>query len=130
MPGMDSAAKASLQIRVLQRGAPRMFQPIVDARHDIASAIRCIETAVPIGEAALGGAELNKLVLVQIEGPHTIDRRGHFLPIGAHILHRRSADRAGNAREALQAGAVIVDGSLHKLIPILAGCNLVELFCR
>ena len=65
--------------------------------------------------------KLNKLALLQIEGANAVDRRCDLLPVCAHVLHRRSAHRAGNARKALQTCTIALQSPLDKLIPILAG---------
>jgi hypothetical protein len=46
----------------------------------------------------------------------------YFLPISTHVLHGRSADRAGDAGEALDSGAVRRDSVRYQAIPVFSGC--------
>jgi putative YphP/YqiW family bacilliredoxin len=69
-------------------------------------------------------------MLLQVEGPHAFDGRGHLLPVGAHILHRCPAHRAGNARQALDARAILQHRPLHKSVPVFAGRNAIDPLLR
>src|SRR3989442_1164271 len=48
---------------------------------------------------------------------------GDLLPVGAHVLYRRPADRARNARQALDPCPAALPHVLHERVPIDAGAG-------
>ena len=65
-------------------------------------------------------------MIAQIEGAHALDGRSDLLPVCADVLHRRSAHRAGNSRQALDARAVFLNGALNEGVPILACSDAID----
>jgi hypothetical protein len=103
-----------------------MRKAIANTCHRVPSAICFIEAAPSIGEPTINSGELHECVLLEIERPHPLDHCRHFLTVGADVLHRRSTRGSWNTCKALKAGAIILDGALHKLVPVFAGCDLIE----
>ena len=81
-------------------------------------------------ELAIGIGERLDLERLQVEDAHLLNRLGNLLAIGADILHRRSAHGAGDSGQALDAGGVVGDGSLHEAVPILAGSDAKHSLAR
>src|SRR5262249_13769400 len=79
-----------------------------------------VENALSIAETASLGAQLPHLEIPLIEHLNFSDGVRDFLPIGADILHRSSADAAGNAAQAFDAGAVAGYRARYESVPFLA----------
>ena len=75
-----------------------------DREHDPAAG-RALEHARAVREAAVGGGELLDRAGVAVIDAHGDDRVRDLLPVGADVLDRGGADRAGDAGQALDAGA-------------------------
>jgi len=118
--------KRSLQIRVAHGGRTAGGEPIVHAGDNIATTINRVESAAAVAKAALCHWKLDKAAFLKVEGPHPLNRRGDFLTVSAHILHRRPAHRAGDAGQALDARAVVVDCALDEAVPVFACRNLIN----
>src|SRR6185437_8655755 len=99
-----------------------------DAQNDVTPALAGVEDAGAVGEAAGRIAKLVQMAILQVNGLHAFDGPRNFLAVGAHILHRRPAHAAGNAAEALDAGAVAGYGASHKPVPLLAGSDVENEF--
>src|SRR5690349_10011636 len=114
-----AAGKVFFQVGVLEPRLARGSERKSDAQDDVAAAL-----AGAVGEAAGRIAKLAPMAILQVNGLHAFDDLRDFLAIGAHILHRRPAHAAGNAAEALDAGAVAGYGASHKPVPLLAGSDV------
>ena len=90
-----------------------------DREHDPAAG-GALERARAIGEAAGVGGQLLDHVALAVEHAHRHDRLGHLLPVGADVLDRRRADRAGDARQALHAREPLGHAARHEPLPLLA----------
>ena len=89
-----------------------------DREHDPAPGV-ALERARAVGEAAVGGRELGDLAGRAVERAHGRDRLGDLLAVGADVLDRRRADRAGDARQALDAREPLGDAARHERLPLL-----------
>ena len=49
---------------------------------------------------------------------------GDLQPVGADVLDRRGADRAGNQRQVFQPRPALRQRPLHEVMPVLAGAGL------
>src|SRR5262252_4493164 len=87
---------------------------------DVAAALGRIENAFPITETAGLGTEFPHFEISLIEHLNFSDGVRNFLPIGADILHRSSANAAGNSAQAFHAGAVARYRPRHETIPFFA----------
>jgi len=64
---------------------------------------------------------MNHFLRYEVEGVNTYYAVRNLLAIGADVLHGRSANAAGNARETFDAGGVVLDGSADGGIPFDSG---------
>jgi len=58
--------------------------------------MRRIENAFAVGEFAITVSEIDKLKTFPVKASNICDRLRNFLPIRAHVLNRRTADKAGD----------------------------------
>src|SRR6202034_4779152 len=79
-----------------------------------------IEAAAAIRKATVGVAEIDPGMGVAVEGAHGADGARDLLSIGAHVLHRRAADGAGNAAETFDSGESGIDAAGDERIPAFA----------
>ncbi|MNN43881.1 hypothetical protein D3C81_1581440 [compost metagenome] len=77
-----------------------------------------------VGELALVGAKLAQLAARAIQRHQAVQHILELDAVGADVLHRRRADRAGNQAEVLQPGQPLLQGPLHERMPGLAGFGL------
>jgi hypothetical protein len=115
------------EVRVGEVRSSRGVEAEGDCCDDIAAAVRCVEDASAVGEAALGVGEVDELHGFEIEYADGSDSFGDLLAVGADVLDRGSADGAGNAREAFDtADSLFADGE-NEVVPLDAcGDDLVE----
>ena len=100
-------------------GTPSARSAKVHAEHQ--PAIRSVlERAVAVAEPARCRGELDDVQRLAIHGAHRNDRLGHVLSIGADVLDRCRARKAGNSRKALEAGQSAPHGLGDHAIPGLA----------
>ncbi|MOA23232.1 hypothetical protein D3C78_1438390 [compost metagenome] len=83
-----------------------------------------LEAAMAVGELALVGAKLAQLAARAIQRHQAVQHILELDAVGADVLHRRRADRAGNQAEVLQTGQPLLQGPLHEGMPGLAGLGL------
>ena len=110
--------KIPLQVGVTDARRAVLAQCESYLQNDVAPALRRIEQAGAIGEAALGVGERLDLERLQVERPHFDDGLGNFLPVRTHVLHRSSAHRAGNSAKTFQPGTIGIDGLRDQRVPI------------
>src|SRR5947208_5846528 len=101
-------------------------EPIGDAENDETSALSCIEDAGAIAECAGLATEFPHLPVLEIEHLDRFDRLGNILSIRAHILHWGAAHAAGNAAEALDAGALCLHRLGYEVVPRLSRAGVEE----
>src|ERR1035438_5255990 len=89
-------------------------------QNDVTVAVRSIEDAGAVSKTALCIREGPNFESLQVENSYLANGLGDLLAIGADILHRRAAHRAGNTAQALQPGAVGIYGLRHQRVPIHA----------
>ena len=90
--------------------APSRAQLEFHARDDEAVEIVALESAGAVAEPAVAHwSSCTTLERVAIHGLDTGDGAGHFLSVGADVLHRRAADLTRNSRQALEPCAVSRD---------------------
>src|SRR5208337_473120 len=70
---------------------------------DVPIAFRSVEDAGAIGETAIRVRQRPAFHRAQIERPYFPNGLSNFLAIGADVLHRRAANRAGNSAKTFQA---------------------------
>src|SRR5205807_6578730 len=98
-------------------------EPQRDLEHDIAIPIRALEPAVPIPEGTFPCGEGPALERGPIETHDAHQTLGDLLPVGAHVLYRRAADRPGDPRQALDSGPAACHYGLHQPVPIHPGAG-------
>src|SRR2546429_7917956 len=98
-------------------------EPQRDLEHDIPPSVRALEPAVPIPEGTFPCGEGPALERGAVEAFDAHQALGDLLPIGAHVLYRRAADRARNARQALDPCPAALHHVLHERVPIDAGAG-------
>ncbi|MNS79888.1 hypothetical protein D3C72_1135520 [compost metagenome] len=83
-----------------------------------------LEQAVAVGEVAFFEGEIAQLAGLAIQrgeaGEYILDLDA----VGTDVLHRRSANRAGNQAEVFQPGESLRQRVLHKRMPRLARFRL------
>ncbi len=122
----DRDVQRAGQLGVAHRPRPvRGGQAVGDAQHDVPGGV-ALEGARAVGERARLGRQVPELAVRAVPHPDARDRLGDVLAVGADVLDRRRADRAGDAREALDAGATAGDAALHERVPRLAGGDVQE----
>ncbi len=80
-----------------------------------------LEPAGAVAEAAVGDGEGAVRRLDAVPAAHGGDRVGDLLAVGADVLHRGGADRAGDAGERLDAHPALLDRPGDQVVPDLAG---------
>ena len=115
-----------LQVGVLEVGRAAGMQSVAHPQNDVPSALAGVEDAGAIAEPAGLRAQFVNLPVAQIECHHRGDDLRHLLPVSAHVLHRRSAHAAGNAAEALHAGAIAGHRVGHEPVPLFAGAYIED----
>src|SRR5207245_8682331 len=96
-------------------------EPVADRENDIASRLLAPEQAVAIAEAALAVREGHDAPGGGVQGAHEDHGLADLLTIGPDVLHRRRADQARDAAQALEAGPAALDAQSHQIVPGLAG---------
>ncbi len=115
-----------MEVGVAKGGWALGEEAVGNAGDDVAAAGSGVEEAGAVGEVAVGGGQVDEVHAVEIEGADGGDGGGNFLAIGADVLDRGAPDGAGDAGEALEAGAVVGDGALDEGVPVFSGGGLVE----
>jgi hypothetical protein len=80
-----------------------------------------LEHAVAVAEAAVGGGRSGASPVCHVEAVERVEALGHFQPVGADVLDRRGADRAGDQRQVFQPRPALRQRPLHEVVPVLAG---------
>ena len=93
-------------------------------QYDESSALRCVEDAGPVAELAPFIAQIAHLAIVQVENLNRGNGLGHFLSVGADILHGRAAYTAGNAAQAFDAGTANHHGARNEFVPGLSRAGI------
>jgi len=119
-------SKVPLEIGVGDARLAAGSERVGDAQNDEASALSGIEDARTVTEPAGFVAQVAQLAVLQVEDVHRFDGLCDFLSVGADILYRRAADTAGNAAEALHAGAACADGVPDEAVPGFARADVEE----
>ncbi len=94
-------------------------QPEPHLAHDEPPGVFALEPAHAVTELTLGVGERDERLRASIEGGDVVDGVAHLLPVGAHVLNRRAADAARNARQALDARQPAAHGSGDHTVPWL-----------
>ena len=118
-----ASGEVALEVGVAERGGGVGVEPEVDAVDDVAAGFVGVETAGAVAEVTGGIGELDEGVGSSIVGVDGGDGLRDLLAVGADVLDGRSADGAGDAGEALDAGETAVDGVLNEGVPGLAGAD-------
>src|SRR5262249_44013250 len=113
-----------LHVSVLDARRAAWLEPVSHLKHDMFSALACVEDAGAIGEATGGVVEVHNLSRLELQHAHPDDGLRYFLSVGANILHRSSAYCPRNSAQTFDSGIVHVDGQRHAGVPVLAGCCL------
>src|SRR5690606_23341775 len=91
-----------------------------NVEHDEAPA-SLLEPALAIGEGAVVAGEAAAHALLAVPDGEALEAVGQFDPIGADVLHRRSADGPRDATEVLEARKPLPHGPGDELGPVFAG---------
>jgi len=110
----------AFEIGIFEGGRAATTEAVMDAEDDVASALFLVEDAGTIAEAAHRAGKNDNAVLLRVEHLYGLDRLRHFLSVGADILDGRSAEAAGDAAQALDAGTVLGDCVGNKCVPIVS----------
>src|SRR5258708_39761192 len=104
--GVFPALEVPLEVGIanVRRGAG--IECVGHAQNDEASALGRVEDTVAVAEFAGFLAQVADLQVLEIEYLHRLNRVRYLLPVGADILHRRSADAAGDPAQALDAATL------------------------
>src|SRR6185503_906664 len=94
------------------------------ANNDEATALRSVENAGPVAEAASLVAKLAQLSVFEVEGENRLNGLRYFLAIGADILYRSAAHASGDSAQTLDTRAVAGDGAGDELVPLFPRANL------
>ena len=113
------------QVGIADVGLAPRSECVSDAENDEPSALGRIEDACAVGEAAGFVAKFANLAVFSVEDLDRLDGLRNFLPVGADVLHRRAADAARNAAQALDARAVRHHGVRNEAVPGFS-CACVE----
>ena len=117
------ARKSRLEFGVAKCGAAASGQAESHGEdHKVATLV--LEQAGAVAKFAVFRGEIPHFKCVAFENANASDRLGDFLPVGADVLHRRCADRAGNAGQALDARGVSKYRFGHQAVPGLASLHL------
>ena len=124
--GNISLGEIFFQIGVGEARFSTWRQPISHAQHDEAARLIGIEAALAIVEAAFVRGDVDDFATLQIECAYSFNGIADLLSVGADILHRSSAYRAGNPAHALDAGIMFFHYVRDKLVPIFASPNIKD----
>src|SRR4051794_16181915 len=112
------------ELGVADRGRAVRAREDEGDREDDPAAGRALEDAGAVGEAAGGGVERLDRVALTVEHADGPDRLGDVLAVGADVLDRGRADRARDARQALDPGEAAGDTPRDQRVPGPAGPDL------
>src|SRR5262249_54735731 len=117
--GGGGSRKEFPQVCILDGWPAVLRKPERNLQHDVFVAMRGVQDAGAVGEAAVGVAPVAYFAGRNLEHAYGGDGLGHLLAIGADVLHRRSADSSGNSAETFKTSAIPGDGHGHEVVPIL-----------
>src|SRR5215469_11498825 len=113
-----------LQVPVTQGRRLARGEPISHPSDQVSPAPGGVEEAGAIAESAIGCGQISESVFPEIEHFEGQDGFRDFLPVGAYILHRRSAYAAGNPAQALDAATALRHRVGDETVPIDPGTDL------
>ena len=119
--GRDVRAEVPKQIGVRQVRTSMEVETESHGGDEIAAGLDGVEEAAPIAELAGFAGKLDETVCLEIQGADGVDGLGDLLPVGANVLDGGTADKAGDAGEALDAGKVLLTRLINKCLPGKAG---------
>src|SRR5207245_8404745 len=117
------ARNGTLQLGIMNSWLLGPSQPQRDLEHDIPPSVRALEPAVAIPEGTFPCGEGPALERGAVEAFDAHQALGDLLPVGAHVLYRRAADRPGDPRQALDSGPAACHYGLHPPVPIDPGAG-------
>ena len=100
-----------------RRACPGQLEGHVE--HDVAAGVG-LEAGVAVAEPAVGVGEGADAAQLAVPDPHGRDGLGDLLAVGADVLDRGGADRAGDAGQGLDADPAPGDGGGDDVVPVLA----------
>lgn len=118
--------KEILYVRVLDLRIAIAAKTVGDFQHNELVSARAIENAGAIGKAAVIVAEIQDRAGGNFQSANMSDRFRYFLPISAHILHRRTTHSAGKPAQAFNATAILAHGQSHKIIPVFTRAGVEQ----
>ncbi len=119
--GRGLAGVGFFQIVVGEMGSAVQAQAIADFGDNVAIARGAVEDAAAIGEVAGGAGEIRHAHGGTIERADGDNGGRDLLPIRSDVLHRRSADGAGNSGETFDAAVIAFDDHVDEVVPVLPG---------
>ena len=122
---MPVSAILLLQLEVAEHRLPRPRQAKAHARDQAAAGERMLEDAVAVAEGADRRRRASTLrPVTQVDRVERLEAVLQLDAVGADVLHRRGADRAGNQRQVLQPGQPCASVQVDEVVPVLAGAGL------
>ncbi|KFB66983.1 MAG: Arsenate reductase, glutaredoxin family [Candidatus Accumulibacter vicinus] len=112
------------QIGVTGQGLPGFRQAeshVRDHPRTVEVPALLFEDAVAVGKTAGCAIEVQRLAALHVAGFERQETIGDFQAVGADVLDRRCADRAGNQCQIFEARPALRECPAHQLMPVLAG---------